>query len=154
MVADCLSHLWPHHKWKLTPAMFCCLGQCWDPHTINRTALPTSPLQLLVLRSPQCTSQPWPGTSAANLESYWSPYATSTGGGQPTGSLAAQPSRLVISSGQPAEQRPFCFHMEVLCQQLMLVQGCLDNDISFPPEQNETVGAIASFLKLATQSSQ
>jgi len=55
MVADCLSHLWPHHKWKLAPAMFCRLDQCWGPHTINRDSislqLPTSPLQLLVLRS-------------------------------------------------------------------------------------------------------
>jgi len=38
MVADCLSLLWPHHKWKLAPAMFCRLNQCWGPHTINRTA--------------------------------------------------------------------------------------------------------------------
>jgi len=28
------------------------------------------------------------------------------------------------------------------------------NDISFPPEQDETIGAIASFLELATKSSQ
>jgi len=38
MVADCLSHLWPHHEWKLVPAMFCHLNQCWGPHTIDRTA--------------------------------------------------------------------------------------------------------------------
>jgi len=34
-VAD---RLWPHHKWKLAPAMFCRLYQCWGPHTINKTA--------------------------------------------------------------------------------------------------------------------
>jgi len=38
MVADCLSCLWPHHKWKLVPAMFCCLNQSWGPHNIYRTA--------------------------------------------------------------------------------------------------------------------
>jgi len=31
---------------------------------------------------------------------------------------------------------------------------CLVNDISFPPEQDEAIGAIASFLESATQSSQ
>jgi len=38
MVADHLSCLWPHHEWKLVPAMFCCLNQCWGPHIIDRTA--------------------------------------------------------------------------------------------------------------------
>jgi len=37
-VADHLSCIWPHHKWKLAPAMFCRLDQCWGPHTISRTA--------------------------------------------------------------------------------------------------------------------
>jgi len=38
MVADHLSRMWPHHEWKLAPAMFCRLDQCWGPHTIDRTA--------------------------------------------------------------------------------------------------------------------
>jgi len=37
-VADHLSHLWPHHKWQLAPAMVCRLDQLWGPHTIDRTA--------------------------------------------------------------------------------------------------------------------
>jgi len=81
-------------------------------------------------------SQPQPGTSAAILESYQSHCTTSSGGGQPTGSLAAQPSRLVFRRGQPAEQRSCCFHLEALATYTSSRHTALLMISHFP--QNET----------------
>jgi len=72
----------------------------------------------------------------ANPESYQSPCATSAGGGQPTGSLAAQPSRQSSAAANLLNNALAASTWECYAGNLFQfkVYYCLTNDIPFPPE--------------------
>jgi len=221
-VADHLSRLWPHHKWQLSPAMFCRLDQCWGPHTIDRTAsasnyqLPHFNLRFSEAESEavDCLLQDWSKDNnwtappialiPCILDLVKRQHATATiivpkwPGCRwfnylkwltvdPPASVPAS-ARNFSCKSQSHPRAPTQQALEVDSQQDLwlpnpagwssaaanLLNNALaastwkqytgnlrqfkayyiTNNIPFPPEQDEAVGAVTSFLKSATRSSQ